>query len=249
MKNLSINSLYLAWADTKARYKKTVLGPIWPVLANLLAVLGLSLVWGEIMGQEMKVFVPQLSIGLVLWQLISGIITEAPGNFYRNAPAIKNIPIPLWFITIRMLTRHVINLLHNVIIVVGVIFYFDINITLHTIWVLPALILVIVNLFWLAHLLSILGTRFRDIEYLLIGIIPMVFFISPIVFRADRLPIGLNIIWLNPISYMIEAIRGPIISSSLHENTYIVLVMMLLGGSTLTAIVHKKWGPKLAYWV
>ena len=71
------NAAYFAWSDTKARYKKSVLGPFWPTLTNLLGVVGLSLVWAELMNQDMQSFVPQLAIGLA-WdcQLVDDLPTE-----------------------------------------------------------------------------------------------------------------------------------------------------------------------------
>ncbi len=66
------NAIYLAWADTKARYKKSVIGPFWATLANVFGVLGLGLVWGHLLNQDMNTFIPQLTVGLIVWQLIDG---------------------------------------------------------------------------------------------------------------------------------------------------------------------------------
>ena len=68
--SLIINAAYLAWADTKARYKRSVLGPFWIVLTNLIGVLGLSLVWAQLFNQQMREFVPTVCIGLIVWQLV-----------------------------------------------------------------------------------------------------------------------------------------------------------------------------------
>ena len=88
------NAVYLAWADTKARYKKSVLGPFWPTLTNLLGVLGLSLVWASLLKENMSGFVPSLAVGLIVWQLISGVIVDGPGTFARQSAMIRNVAIP-----------------------------------------------------------------------------------------------------------------------------------------------------------
>lgn len=243
------NAVYLAWADTKARYKKSVLGPFWPMLANLLGVLGLSLVWAELMQQDMNTFVPELAVGLIAWQLISGVLSDGPGTFSRQAAMIKNVAIPSWFYSFRLLARHFINLMHNALIVVGVIIYFQIELTSHTWLVIPGLILVMLNLYWILHFLGLVGARFRDIEYLIQGIVPMLFFLSPVIYRADKLPAGLNIVWLNPLSYMIEAVRSPVLGVAPHQSTYPVLLTMLLLGSLFTWLYQTTKGKNLAFWV
>lgn len=243
------NAIYLAWADTKARYKKSVLGPLWPTLTNLLGVLGLSLVWAGLMQQDMKTFVPQLAVGLITWQLISGVLSDAPGTFSRQASMIKNVAIPAWFFVSRQLARHLINLMHNSLIVVGVMLYFGVNVNAQTWMFLPGLLLVVLNLYWIMHFLGLAGARFRDIEHLVQGIVPMLFFLSPVIYRADRLPPGLNIVWLNPLSYMIEAVRSPILGAAPHPSTYPVLLGMLLVGYGLTWWYQSAKGKNVAFWV
>jgi ABC-type polysaccharide/polyol phosphate export permease len=243
------NALYLAWADTKARYKKSILGPFWLTLTNLLGVICLSVIWSDLMQQDMNIFVPQLAVGLILWQLISGVLTDAPGTFSRQAFMIKNVAMPAWFFVCRQLARHLINLTHNVFIVVGVLFYYKVSITTQTWMFLPGLLLVILNLYWINHFLGLAGARFRDIEHLVQSVVPMLFFLSPVIYRADKLPSSLNIVWLNPFSFMIESVRSPILGTSPHPSTYSVLLFMLLFGSLLTWWYQSTKGRKLAFWV
>ncbi len=243
------NAVYLAWADTRARYKKSVLGPFWPTLTNLLGVLGLSLVWASLLKEDMSSFVPSLAIGLIVWQLIAGVISDGPGTFVRQAAMIRNVAIPPWFFVSRNLARHLINLLHNLVIVVGVMLYFSTPVTAWTWMVIPGLLLVVLNLFWMLYLLGMLGARFRDIEHLVAGVVPMLFFLSPVIYRADRLPMGLNVVWLNPLSYLIEAIRTPLLGHPPHANTYPVLLLMLGLGSVLTWLYQRAHGRHLAFWV
>lgn len=243
------NAAYLAWSDTKARYKKSVIGPFWPTLTNVFGILGLGLVWGHLLQQDMDTFIPQLTVGLITWQLIAGVLTEAPSTFSRQAGMIRNVAIPSWFFAVRALSKHLINLMHNVVIVVAVMLYYRVPLTEHTWLVLPGLLLVILNLYWLLHGLGLAGARFRDIELLIISVVPLLFFISPVIYRADRLPPSLNVVWLNPFSYMIEAIRTPLLGAAPPTQTWAVLLGMLAVGSTLTWLYQRTQGKNLAYWV
>jgi ABC-type polysaccharide/polyol phosphate export permease len=247
--SLAQNAIYLAWADTKARYKKSVLGPFWPTLTNLLGVVGLSLVWGSLMNQDMHTFVPQLAIGLVTWQLISGVLMDGPTCFARQAAMIRNVAVPAWFFASRLLARHLINFLHNAAILIGVMLYYEVPVTIETWLFVPGLLMVALNLYWILHMLGLAGARFRDIEHLVSGIVPMLFFISPVIYRADRLPPGLNLVWLNPFSYMIEAMRAPLLGYSVHPDTWIILLGMLFVGGGFTWLYQIRQGRNLAFWV
>lgn len=249
MISLVQSAAYLAWADTKARYKNSVLGPIWPTLTTFLGVLGLGLVWGHIMNQDMKVFIPQLTVGLIVWQLISGVLVESPTTFVRRAGIIKNVAIPSWFFVVRALAKHLINLLHNLIIIVGVLLYYHVHLTANFWLFLPGLLLVILNLYWIMFGVGFLGARFRDLEPLILSVVPILFFISPVLYRADRIAPGFNLVWLNPFSYMIEAVRSPLLGFEPHEMTYPVLIGFLFLGGGFTWVLNKMRGRRLAFWV
>ena len=243
------NAVYLAWSDTKARYKKSVIGPFWPTLTNVFGVLCLGLVWGQLLKQDMETFIPQLTIGLITWQLIGGVLVEGPSTFTRQSAMIRNVAIPSWYFALRALAKHLINLLHNIVIVVGVMLYYGVPLTINTWLVFPGLILVIFNLYWILHGLGLVGARFRDIEILLVSLVPLLFFMSPVIYRADRLPPGFNVVWLNPVSYMIEAIRSPLLGYPPQPGTYMVLFAMLIIGGGLTFLYQRSYGKSLAFWV
>lgn len=243
------NALYLAWADTRARYKKSVLGPFWLTFGNLIGVLGLSVVWATLLKEDMRTFVPSLTIGMIVWQLVAGTIGEGPTTFVRQASMIRNVAIPHWFFVIRSLSRQVINLLHNLIIVVGVVWYFDFQLQVETWLALPGIALVLANLYWITYVLGMLGARFRDIEYLVNALLPLLFFISPVIFRPDRLPVNMQIIWLNPLSYFIEIVRAPFLGSVPQASSYLVMFATLIAGAALAATLKKFKGRQLAFWV
>lgn len=246
---LLTNALYLAWSDTRARYKKSILGPLWLTLGNLIGVLGLSLVWGTLLKEDLHNFVPSLAIGLIVWQLIAGTVGEATTTFIRQANVIRNIVTPTWFFVVRGLSRQLINLGHNIVIVVGVMMYFQTPVHIETLLVIPGFMLVVLNLYWITYLLGMLGARFRDIEYLINALLPLLFFISPVIFRADRLPVSMNIIWLNPLSYFIEVIRAPLLGNIPEIQSYIVMTSFLIIGSAITYLFARHQGKKLSFWI
>ena len=243
------NAIFLAWADTKARYKKSVLGPFWIVLTNFIGVIGLSIIWASLFNLSLQEFAPTLAIGLIIWQLVSSCLMDAPSAFSREGRMIRNLSMPVWFFAFRLLAKHVITFLHNLVIVAGVIWYFQLPLGWGLLESLLVMVLVAANLFWLVCLLGLVGARFRDVELAVQSIMPLLFFITPVMFKADKLPNAQALIWANPFSYFVEGVRAPLLGHAAHTNTLLVLVGMLLTGGLTTVVAMKTTGRRIAFWV
>jgi ABC-type polysaccharide/polyol phosphate export permease len=243
------NAIYLAWMDTKARYKKSVLGPLWLTLGNLIGVVGLSVVWSSLLHEDKKIFIPSVTIGLILWQIISATLTEAPAVFIKNSRLIKDTNVPPWFFIVRGLARNIINLAHNLIIIIGVSLYFESSFDWKASLSLLGLILVLFNLFMLSYILAIIGARFHDVEYFVNAFMPLVFFISPVIFRADQLPAEMNLIWYNPISYFIEVIRAPLLGKVPAFTNYVIILFLCMLCYRLLIYLNKKIAGNLTFWI
>jgi ABC-type polysaccharide/polyol phosphate export permease len=227
-----------------------VLGPLWQTLGNLIAVIGFSFVWASLLEQDLRTFVPSLAIGLIIWQLVAGAIGEGANTFAGEAQIIRNVAMPLWFFVVRALARQVINFLHNIILIVGIVLYYNLPITQAALWIsFAGIALTIANLTWLMFVLGVLGARFKDIEYAINSVLPILFFISPVLFRPDRLTVNQEIIWMNPLSYFIEAVRAPILGDPVSTNVYLILVSMLLLGSILSYWLYHTRARRVAFWV
>ena len=158
--------------------------------------------------------------------------------------------MPLWFFVVRAVARQVINFLHNIILIVGIVLYYSLPITQAALWIsFVGAALTVANLTWMMFVLGVLGARFKDIEYAINSILPILFFISPVLFRPDRLTVNQEIIWLNPLSYFIEAVRAPILGDAVSTNVYLILVSMLVLGSILSYWLYHTRAKRVAFWV
>ena len=70
---------FMAAGDLRARYRRSVLGPFWMTLGTAIGTLGLGLVWSELLHMDQARFVPSLTTGLVMWQLLSGCSSYQKG--------------------------------------------------------------------------------------------------------------------------------------------------------------------------
>jgi ABC-type polysaccharide/polyol phosphate export permease len=128
--------------------------------------------------------------------------------------------------------------------------YFGTPLDVSILLFIPNLLLVVANLTWILFLVGFISTRFRDIEYAINSILPILFFVSPVIFRPDRLPEGMEkYLWLNPLSYFIEVMRAPLLGHIADPFIYVILLTMLAVGSFFTYLFYQKYSKRMAFWV
>lgn len=241
--------LYMAKGDLRARYRRSVLGPLWLTLGTAAGTLGLGLVWSELFKMNRSTFVPALTIGLILWQFLSGCITEATTAYWRQSAIIRNVSLPLSMHPIQMVMKHLINLAHNLPVFAIVALWFQVPVNHYTLLFLPCLLLIVANLLWITMLFSMLGARFRDLEYLLAAAMPMLMFLSPVFYRPDYLPVSGHLMWLNPFSHLIELARYPLLGGAPPDFVVASNLCFCLAGWVTTLAIFNAKHDRIAYWV
>lgn len=240
---------YFAWSDTHARYKRSLLGPFWLVLSTVIGVGGLGLVWSTLLNVDRATFLPLLTIGLVVWQLISGCITGAANMFHAKASIIKNIRTPTLRISLQLLFTQVVNFLHNLVIVVCVLVLFPAHLSATGLLSIVGLVLVLANLLWVIQVIGFLGARYRDFDPLIGSIMPLLFFLSPVLFRSRDLGSMSFLMAFNPIAYWIEIVRDPLLGVAPSKWHYVVTIVMALFGWALALTLTKVKAHRLPFWV
>jgi ABC-type polysaccharide/polyol phosphate export permease len=240
---------FMAMGDLRARYRRSVLGPFWMTLGTALGTLGLGLVWSELLKMNRHTFVPSLTAGLILWQLLSGCIVESTTTYWRQTAVIRNVSMPLSMPPIQMVVKHLINFLHNLPVFVVVMLLFHVPLTRYTLLVLPCLLLLIANLLWITLLFSMLGARFRDFEYMVAAAMPVLMFLSPVFYRPEYLPFNGPYLWFNPFSHLIELIRYPMLGTAPPAFVVLVNVLLCLAGWMLSLALFNAKRDRIAYWL
>jgi ABC-type polysaccharide/polyol phosphate export permease len=241
-------AFYFAWSDTKARYKRSFLGPFWIVLATLVGVVGLGVVWSVIFNQSLKDILPSITLGLVFWYFISGCITEASNVFIMNASSIKGYPNPYLIFVFKHIIKHLIFFLHNMLIIIFVSVYFGVTRSLFEYSLfLAGMSLVVLNLFWMSALLAMINVRFRDMELMVSSAMPILFFISPVIFKPQQVQPIQHLMYLNPFASLLRVVRDPLYSEVVSYSPFWACLVMLGMGMIITPIVYKKLIREVPY--
>lgn len=242
-------AFYFARSDLKARYQRSVLGPLWLVFGTAIGVTGLGLLWSVLLHSNRAQFIPSLTVGLVVWQFISGTVTESSRTFINNWLLIRNLSIPFGFYPTQLIMRQLVNFAHNALVILVVLLIYPPPLGLAQLLVLPGLLLVVGNLWWVALVLGMMGARFRDLEPLIGAFMPLLFFLSPVIYRPDQLGIKSVLAWVNPFSYLITVVRDPVQGVVPAGFVYAGALGMLVVGWLFALWLLQGRHKRIAFWV
>ncbi|QTO55348.1 ABC transporter permease [Duffyella gerundensis] len=240
---------FFAKSDTQARYKRSILGPFWLTLGTLIGVLGLGIVWSQILNIKSEDFIPNLTIGLVCWQLISNCIAESPSVFMRYASIIKNSPQPFSFYPALLVSRHIINFAHNFLVIIIVMIYYSIEVNVNTILVIPALLIVFINLFFISIILGFVGARYRDLEPTITAFLPLLFFITPILYKPTQIKVASWVIDYNPFAYYVTIVRDLLLGKIPEDNFILGFGVVTVITMTLGFILLNYKRKNITFWL
>jgi len=239
----------MALQDIRQRYHRSVIGPFWITLSMGVMIGALGLLYGAIFKQDLHDYMPFLAAGFILWGLISSLIVEGARAFTGVEGLIRQLPAPLTIYVYRLLWSNLIAFAHNASIFVLVCLWYGLNPGWTALLALPALLVVLLNGFWIALLLGLLSARFRDIPLVVANVMQVLFFITPIIWKPDMLPARARMLDLNPFHHFIEILRAPLLGHlpSLANWVAVIVVTFVGWGVALWFFSAYRW--RLAYWV
>lgn len=243
--------LYLAKSDIRQRYRRSVLGPFWITISTAVMVACLGFIFSSIFKASLAEFLPFIATGLITWGFISSCVTESTAVFSSAESIIKQLPIPLFSHVIRMVARNFYIFLHNLVILPFVLFLVGRGLTFNTLFFFPGISLLILNLLWFSLILGIVCTRYRDLSQIVINILQIFFYITPIIWLPSALSGRSTLLVLdaNPFFHLMEIVRAPIMGHAPTANNWLITVLMCIIGWLITVVIFNRYKTKIAYWL
>ena len=200
------------------RYRGSMLGMAWALITPLLMLAVYSFVfvivfkarWGE--SGPRGEFAVMLFSGLILHGYLTEIITQSPRLVLANPNFVKKVVFPLEILVPSLVLSGLFQFcISFVVLLLGVLLVY--GTVPATIIYLPVILLpFILLLTGIGWLLASLGVFVRDIANIMSILAPVLLFLSTIFYPAERLPgIGQYLIYLNPLSFMVEQLRNVVL--------------------------------------
>ena len=219
---------WFAYSDIKSKYARNYLGPFWIVISMSLSSLGIALLWTQIFDSDPKTTIPLITIGFVLWIVSTSVIQESLNTYTSKASTLKSIRLNILFFPAVLTAKHFLSFLHYLIIFILIKLYVG-DFRIQSIMLfLFGIIYFFSSLFLLSIIFGYYASRFRDLESFVNSILPMMFFLSPVLLRDKMLGDYSYFLWLNPFSYLIWFVRDPFLNVPFDEKIYIFAISLLL---------------------
>jgi len=248
---------HLAWQDIRQRYRRSLLGPIWITLSMAVTAIALGVLYAGLFGNELSVQLPYILVGFIVWGFISGCISEGSDVFIANEGLIKQLPAPLSVHVYRLVWRQILFFGHNMIVYLVMLLIFPQPLNWASLTAIPAFVLLAVNGAWVALLLGIVTTRFRDLAPITQSVVQLLFFMTPIVWIYQDLLNSANptiasrarLVEFNPLLHFLEIIRQPLLGQEQHLRHWIVVLVITVVGWALTLVALRRYRARVSYWV
>ena len=241
----------LAYADVRNRYRRSIIGPFWITIAMGVMVASIGFVFGSLFKSPMQEFLPFITVGLIIWAYITGTIQEGSMSFIDAEGTIKQLHMPMFVHVLRVLFRNLIILAHNALIFPLVLFLMNGHFSVSSLLFLPGLFLIFMCLSWITPLLAIICTRYRDVSQIIISILQVMFYLTPIIWMPALLTerVGEILLQFNPFFHFLEVTRAPLLGELPNPMSYIILIAMAILGWIISLYVYFKKCHRVAYWL
>jgi ABC-type polysaccharide/polyol phosphate export permease len=239
----------LAFQDMKIRYRGSLLGPFWVTISTFVLVVAMGLIYSHLFHATTDSYMPYLGLGLIVWQLISSLITEGCQTFTTAEAIIQQIPVPFSVHAYRVVCRNLIVFAHNMAIVPIGLIVFRTRLDWHLIDTGLGCLVLAVNGVWITLFLGIFSTRFRDIAPIVASFLQVVFFLTPIFWPIDALGVYRPIAEFNPMFCAIDVIRAPLIGEPIGPYSWPILLATTVIGWGVTFWLFARFRSRIAYWV
>ena len=237
------------WLEIRQRYARSRVGPFWLTISMGVMITSLGVVYGTLFGQKMTDYLPFLASSIVLWTLFSQMILEGSTAYINSAPYIRQVPSPKLIFILQVVWRNLIVLAHNFVIVIGLLIVFGVKSWESLPMFIPGLLVYVLNAMWIAMLAGLLSARFRDLPQIIAALIQIAFYVTPIIFRPEALNRFSFIVEWNPLAYLIDLVRGPLIGQMPSALTWEVTVGMAVIGWPIALLMTGRYLKRLPYWI
>lgn len=237
--------------DFKKKYKRTVLGMAWSVLAPLLQLLVMRLVFTQFFGRTSPHYTIYLFCGTLVFSYFSDATNQGMSSLMSNAGIFTKVNVPKYLFLFSKNVQALINFGLTMIVFVVFCVLDDITFTWRIVLlVYPICCLVLFNV-GVGLILSALFVFFRDIQYLWGVFTQLLMYMSAIFYTIDSYsPPMQDLFLLNPVYLFIRYFRTIVIDMEVPPGWFHLLMLadsvVVLG---IGCWMYKKYNTRFLYYV
>lgn len=237
--------------DFKKKYKRTVLGMVWSLLAPLLNVLVLLFVFTNFFGRNQEHFIIYIFSGTLIMSFYTECTQGCMRALMANASIFSKINVPKYLFMMSKTIQAFINFLLTLLLYFAFCLFDGISFGVHMLALIYPIITVMIFAFGVGMILAAMYVFFRDVEYLysvfltLLGYVSAVFYPVTIIGEQHRWLFNLNPVYVHINYFRVIVIDGAIPSFGHHVLCAAYALVFLAIG----CLIYKKCNHEFLYYV
>jgi ABC-type polysaccharide/polyol phosphate export permease len=243
-------SYLIGSGDMRRRYARSRLGQFWLVVSSAMMISAMGVCWSVLWNQPFSKMLPYVGIGMITWQFISGVMTDATTIFISNSHYLINQYLPISAIVYSMLYRNFITFCLNIIFPILLAWISGTSFTIHALTSLYGVVILCIMSVCISFAIGILCSRFRDIIQIISNILQVTMFFTPVFWRTDVLSDKLqNLLMLNPFAVVLTLVRSPLIGEPVPSSyLYVSIIAVVISGIVLIPFIG-RYSRRVIYWL
>ncbi|MBF5012909.1 ABC transporter permease [Burkholderia pseudomultivorans] len=239
----------LGWLEIRQRYARSRVGPFWLTISMGVMIASIGIVYGTLFGQKMSEYLPFLAVSLVVWNVFAQTIQEGSLAYINSSAYIRQASTPKLIYVFQVMWRNLIVLSHNFVIVVVLFAIFGVKNWEVVPLFIPAMLVYLANALWISMLAGLLSARFRDLPQIIAALVQVAFYVTPVIYKPSALSRFTFIVEFNPLAYLIELVRTPLIGEAPTLMMWGVTIGMALVGLPFALLLTGRYLKRIPYWV
>jgi homopolymeric O-antigen transport system permease protein len=202
---------FLVWRDIKVLYAQTILGFAWAILNPVIQILIFTIIFGYVaeLSTDGIPYVLFSTVAIIPWTYMSESMSASSQSLVNQQHMLGKVYFPRVIFPITPILAKLVDFSISLVIVVGVMFYYQIAPTWNLIYFPFLVILMMMVPAGIGMSLSALAIRYRDVNFAMPFLIRMLIYSAPILYTASSIPEQYRFIYsLNPIVAVVEGYRA-----------------------------------------
>ncbi len=225
----------VAMRNVKIRYKNSILGVLWSLLNPLLYLLIFVVIFREVF--DIANYPLFILSGLVFWTFFSGTSIQILNSVLDSGGILKSLSVPPVIFPLSYLLSSLVNLGLMLIPFFILMLFFGLQLSWNTLWLIPGIILLSLFTFGFSLIICALNVFFRDIGMFYNTILPAIFYVTPIAYPIEKVPVNYQIfVKLNPLYHFIAFFRDVLYHNTSPSISTLLTTTVLSGVFILTGI-------------
>jgi lipopolysaccharide transport system permease protein len=235
--------------EIKVRYKRTALGYAWSLLNPVVYAVTYWIAFKAILNVKIDGYFTFLLAGLFPWQWLSNSLLLAPNAFVGNASLVKKISFPRYLIVASSVVTEGLHFLLCLPVLAIVVIGFD-RTTPSWAWLWGMPVLLVLQgaiIYGMALAIASCNVFFRDIERLLVLVLTVLFYMTPVIYEPQMVPPLLQpLLDLNPFAPLIVGWRTLLLAGTLDFHAVRTAALIAIAAVVVGHLVFRRLQWKFA---